>query len=149
MPVVHLDGCGVIGSWHVYNESDGARVSDREDRMGQLNAYIQMFGAAVAARNFPVDRFIVGAINEYGGGRNEDWQPDRFRWNGYLRAAMPNHTIVDGPANWKDPRALWNDQGIGSTPFVKWSDANNIIDCHHYLPSRRWTCRGTGRCRSR
>lgn len=129
MPASHIDGTDVIGDWNLPNQA----------AIDQADAYVQMFAAAVAARNFPVDKVIVGSTNEYGAGTNAFWEPHRLRWNGYLRAALPNHTIVEGPCNWKDPRALFDPNYIawsGHPPpgvFNKWSDTNTIIDCHHYL----------------
>lgn len=126
MPVSWVDACDVIGDWHLTGQA----------RIDELDAYIQRFAARVAARNWPVDRVIVGAINEYGGGTNTFWEPHRLRWNNYLRAALPNHTIVEGPAYWKDPRALFSDRIDDARimgGYVPWSDTNTIQDCHHYL----------------
>ena len=94
---------------------------------------MQRFAAACAARNYPADRFMLGSTNEYGGGYNSMWQPDRIRWNQYIRDAMPGHTIVEGPSYWKSIQALVNDAGIGRDPFVPWNDNNTMIDVHHYL----------------
>ena len=139
MPVSHIDGLDVIGSWHVYNESDGIKQSVKTDAVNAVDGYVRMFGAACRARNWPVDRVAIGTINEYGGGRNTDWYPERVRWNAILREELPNHTLVEGPCNWKDPRALFDPGFIpwGGMPavgaYTPWDDENTIQDCHHYL----------------
>ena len=131
MPVTHIDGTDVIGDWQL--DGQGGNVS-------AANNYVRMFAEAVAKRNYPTDRVIVGACNEYGGTKgNGFWEPHRVRWNGYLRDALPNHTIVEGPSVWKDPRSLFDPNFVpwGNEPkqgnFNPWNDANSLIDCHHYM----------------
>jgi hypothetical protein len=126
MPVSHIDGTDVIGDWQL--------------DAGAVDNYIRMFAAAVAARNFPADRVVVGAINEYGGTHgNAFWEAHRFRWNGFLRAALPKHTIVEGASCWKDPRSVFDPNFVpwGNEPkqgvFNKWDDPNSMVDGHQYI----------------
>ena len=128
MPVVHLDLCDVIGVWQL----DGAGVS-------RIDEYLGRTAARIAQRNWPKERFIIGAVNEYGGGTNGEWQPHRFRMNQILRDALPQHTIVEGPAYWKNTQALFDPNfkngefagGVGV--YNPWSDTNTIQDVHHYF----------------
>jgi hypothetical protein len=129
MPVSHLD-C-----------SDVAGIS--EDMGSAFDDWVQAVAEECASRAYPADRFIIGAINEYGWSTNQEWQPHRFRLNGIIRAALPNHTIVEGPCYWKNIEALYNPSftsgdfpyngGVGA--YVPWSDANTLQDVHHYYGS--------------
>ncbi len=118
----------------------------------QMNSTTDTYiGAAcdkVKARGWPTDRFIIGAINEYGGATNAEWKPHRFRTNGIVRNKLPLHTIVEGPCNWKGAQSLFDPESppYNGAPkpgvYEPWSDANTIQDVHHYygwdLPGMTW-----------
>ena len=136
MPVTHLDICDVMGPEHMTSATDD---------------YLARVAELVAGMNLPVDRFIIGAVNEYGGGTNASWKADRIRLNQIVRDALPDHTIVEGPGNWKGAESLFRPNnksgefpatgGVGT--YEPWEDTNTIQDVHHYygwpLPEFNWS----------
>lgn len=116
---------------------DMSDVQGYETMGSALYDYVQAVAERVAEMSFPVDRFIVGGVNEYGGGNNAVYQPHRFTINARIRAALPNHTIVENPCDWGAPKALVYPNQIGGDgafgTFVPWSDANSMVQIHHYL----------------
>ncbi len=123
MPVTHLDLSDVMWPY----------------QMGQsFDDYIAAACDKIAPMNLPKDRFIIGAINEYGGYDNPQWKPHRFRTNQIIRNKLPGHTIVEGPGYWKNIQCLFdpgfrnNDLPNGPGVYEPWPDPNTIQDVHHY-----------------
>ncbi len=123
MPVVWIDCADVLGDWHLDHNF-----------IATMNAHFEMCARVVAEYNLPREQFMVGAVNEYGAGKNPLWQPHRERWNDTFRRRLPGYAIVEGPCTWKDPRALFNDKGEYGD-YVPWADpeANTLQDVHQYM----------------
>ena len=122
VPVVTLDAVDVLGDWDMDNNF-----------IQRINEHMETFGRLVAEYSLPNDRFIIGAVNEYGAGNNAFWQPHRIRWNNTLRRHLPGTTVLEGPAYWKSCEALFNPGFKDMGAFVPWSDTNKIFSGHHYL----------------
>lgn len=126
---VFLDFTDVLEDWDI-----------DDYRQGVVDEHIAMCAAECAKRNFDPLKFCPGPVNEFGGtGRNgvgmdnQYWQEHRHRWMTMLRQALPNYTLSEGPAYWKDPRFLYGEVGASNHPYVPWpGDLNVIQDVHHY-----------------
>lgn len=113
---VFVDACDVMG------------IEDWTDTYKPVVlAHLDLFADRILARPELTSSVIaVGPVNEWAGGDNATYNALRLEAHDRLRAALPDHVLITGAANWDDKAQLVADD------WARPADDRWIAQWHHY-----------------
>lgn len=112
----------------------------------RLMPLLRNFAIRVRGRNWDVNKYTLGAINEYGGGTNAQHRVKMHECIATLRAELPNTLLMAAGGHWNDPEWMGNfgDREGANDPYVPPPDDRVIHEWHKYsmyatdIENARW-----------
>lgn len=114
---------------------EGSQADKNEMWDDRIMPYLTRCGKRIAARNWDVRKYAVGAANEYGGGNNGLHKTRMHQAVATLRAELPNSLLVCAAALWNDPGSILGDVSSWAGPmgtFEPPADTRLLVQWHKY-----------------
>jgi Cellulase (glycosyl hydrolase family 5) len=118
-------GAGLKVPFDLLDAADEAQMADR-----RVMPYLRACAERIAARNWDVARYAVGAANEYAGGTHAGHRARMHEAVATLRGRLPHSLLLCAGCSWGDPGRLMGDGGAGE--FVPPPDDRILVQWHQY-----------------